>query len=164
MPYVYGCAGYHRIWSQCRIMMLSRVLSCCAARDKVTVGPRLSELLDSLLEPLAEDRVSPQEALDIVTGVSSSWQAGPGIGDGCIVNDQLKVCSLLTHPRRVVSATMGSLALLAVVEALASFRLPSCAMAGKADRRRKKAAAQQGAAASAPTSSVVRLPDGSLYR
>jgi hypothetical protein len=37
-------------------------------RDKVTVGPRLSELLDSLLEPLAEDRITPQEALNVVTG------------------------------------------------------------------------------------------------
>lgn len=42
-------------------------------RDKVTVGPRLSELLDSLLEPLAEDRVTPQEALDIVTGYTEAF-------------------------------------------------------------------------------------------
>lgn len=39
-----------------------------AVRDKVTVGPRLGELLDGLLEPQAEDRLTPQEALDIVTG------------------------------------------------------------------------------------------------
>jgi hypothetical protein len=37
-------------------------------RDKVTVGSRLGELLDGLLEPLAEDRLSPQEAIDVVTG------------------------------------------------------------------------------------------------
>lgn len=43
----------------------------CCRRDKVTVGPHLSELLDGLLEPLAEDRVNPQEAIDIITGVSS---------------------------------------------------------------------------------------------
>lgn len=44
------------------------VLHVCACRDKVTVGPRLSELLDGLLEPLAEDRLTPQEAIDVVTG------------------------------------------------------------------------------------------------
>lgn len=71
-------------------------------KDKVTVGPRLSELLDGLLEPLAEDRLTPQEALDIVTG--------------------------------------------------------------KAAKRRKRAAEQQQAAAAAAPRSVVRLPDGSLYR
>jgi hypothetical protein len=38
----------------------------------VTVGPRLSELLDGLLEPLSEDRVTPQEALDVVTGAAAA--------------------------------------------------------------------------------------------
>lgn len=67
-----GGASYLRVWC-CRV---------CAGRDKVTVGPRLSELLDSLLEPLAEDRVTPQEALDIVTGERSSRQAGAFGGGG----------------------------------------------------------------------------------
>lgn len=34
----------------------------------MTVGPRLGELLDGLLEPLAEDRLAPQEAIDVATG------------------------------------------------------------------------------------------------
>lgn len=46
------------------------LLWCNACRDKVTVGARLSELLDGLLEPLSEDRVTPQDALDIVTGAN----------------------------------------------------------------------------------------------
>jgi hypothetical protein len=50
-------------------------VSCCH-RDKVTVGPRLSELLDGLLEPLAEDRLNPQEAIDIITGVTQECDPG----------------------------------------------------------------------------------------
>eukprot|EP00879_Flechtneria_rotunda_P010283 GHRR01010750.1.p1 GENE.GHRR01010750.1~~GHRR01010750.1.p1 ORF type:complete len:629 (+),score=211.09 GHRR01010750.1:70-1956(+) len=42
-----------------------------AYRDKVTVGSQLGELLDGLLEPLAEDRFTPQEALDVAAGRSS---------------------------------------------------------------------------------------------
>jgi uncharacterized protein YdbL (DUF1318 family) len=34
----------------------------------VTVGKQLGELLDGLLEPLAEDRLTPQEAIDVATG------------------------------------------------------------------------------------------------
>ncbi|KAF6262994.1 kinase-like domain-containing protein [Scenedesmus sp. NREL 46B-D3] len=37
-------------------------------RDRVTVGKQLGELLDGLLEPLAEDRLTPQEALDVASG------------------------------------------------------------------------------------------------
>lgn len=39
-----------------------------ACSDRVTVGPQLAELLDGLLEPLAEERLTPQQAIDIVTG------------------------------------------------------------------------------------------------
>lgn len=39
-----------------------------AWKDRVTAGPRLSELLDGLLEPVAEDRASAQEAIDVATG------------------------------------------------------------------------------------------------
>ncbi|WIA18005.1 hypothetical protein OEZ85_009492 [Tetradesmus obliquus] len=39
-----------------------------AYRDRVTVGKQLGELLDGLLEPLAEDRLTPQEAIDVATG------------------------------------------------------------------------------------------------
>ncbi|KAI8466261.1 MAG: kinase-like domain-containing protein [Monoraphidium minutum] len=39
-----------------------------AYRDRVTVGPQLGELLDGLLEPVAEDRMAAQEAIDIATG------------------------------------------------------------------------------------------------
>jgi uncharacterized protein YdbL (DUF1318 family) len=42
------------------------VSGCC--RDRVTVGKQLGELLDGLLEPLAEDRLTPQEAIDVATG------------------------------------------------------------------------------------------------
>eukprot|EP00775_Hariotina_reticulata_P004132 gene4130-4379_t len=76
-----------------------------AYRDRITVGPQLSELLDGLLEPLAEDRLSPQEAIDIATG--------------------------------------------------------------KAARRRRTAAVQQPQQAGSSSSSrpsLIRLPDGSLFR
>ena len=39
-----------------------------AWRGKVTAGPQLAELLDGLLEPLAEDRLTAQEAIDVATG------------------------------------------------------------------------------------------------
>lgn len=74
------------------------LLSLCAVRDKVTVGPRLSELLDGLLEPLAEDRLTPQEALDIVTGALHNVTT-PGF------------LSIHTHtrPRRSLVATVSCL-------------------------------------------------------
>ncbi len=41
---------------------------------RVTVGPRLSQLLDGLLEPVAEDRLTAQEALDILDGRAQRQQ------------------------------------------------------------------------------------------
>lgn len=46
------------------------------AASRINAGPQLSNLLDGLLEPLAEDRLTAQEASDIATGRVRSRQAG----------------------------------------------------------------------------------------
>lgn len=49
----------------CACVCHTCVLTC---RDRVTVSQQLGELLDGLLEPVAEDRFTPQEAINVATG------------------------------------------------------------------------------------------------
>ena len=102
---------------------------------RVSVGPVLSELLDGLLEPVVEDRMSAAEALDTIRGQARSLP-------GC----------------------WGAWVLAGAVECWLGWR-PAHAAAGaflQAKRRARKAASAASSAAAQPQK-IIMLPDGTTY-
>ncbi|KIZ02988.1 serine/threonine protein kinase, partial [Monoraphidium neglectum] len=81
-----------------------------AYKDQVTTGPQLGELLDGLLEPQAEDRVTAQEAIDIATGKAARRRMTATIGRESMAQNaaSVGVKRTVTLPDGSVVEIMGS--------------------------------------------------------
>lgn len=55
------------------------------------MGPLLTRLLDGLLEPLAENRTSPQEAIDILAGRFAETKGVPAAAAAAVADREAAV-------------------------------------------------------------------------